>query len=293
MTSKYTVRSRFVRLSALTAAICAASSMARAQTPRCDALGAAQQLAKQEAFATLHPYDGCDETFERCLDKKLPHRVVLRLASDVCRHIAAGKSLAEIERALAKRAQSLLHPVKPASFALDEATGAGDPGAPVHAVVYACARCPFCKVLVPALYREVKEGALAGKVRLYLRPFPLRDHPGSTEGGLAMISAARLGRFWPFVTTLYEKYDAFCPGRLTDWAAEVGMERTAFEHVLADPATREALVAAKQEGIRNKVEATPTLFIADRKYVYEMQLEVVVDVLLEAFESLTAPQTGP
>ena len=35
-------------------------------------------------------------------------------------------------------------------------------------VVYACTRCPFCKVVVPALYAAVTDGPLAGKVRLYL-----------------------------------------------------------------------------------------------------------------------------
>ena len=75
-----------------------------------------------------------------------------------------------------------------------ESLRAGDPQAPVRVVVYACARCPFCKVLVPGLYQEVTQGKLKGKVRLYFRPFPLKDHPGSSEGGLAMLGAAGRGK---------------------------------------------------------------------------------------------------
>jgi protein-disulfide isomerase len=263
----------------------ATSRVALAQTPGCDALDAGQQRVKQEAFVAMHPYDGCDETFDRCLAKKPPAPVVLRLASDICRQIKAGKSRQEIERALAKRAQSMMPVVKPASFAMDEAAAVGDPKAPVRVVVYACARCPFCRVIVPALFKEVTEGSLKGKVRLYFRPFPLKDHAGSTEGGLAMIGAARLNKFWPMVTLMYERYDSFCPALLPEWAAEAGIDRPAFEKEIADPKNREALVISKQEGLRNKVEATPTVFIDGRKYVYELHREALVDVMLEACEA--------
>jgi protein-disulfide isomerase len=284
-------RSLFACFVAAVLSVIATSRVALAQTPACDALNAGQQRAKQEAFAAMHPYDGCDETFDRCLAKKPPAPVVLRLASDLCRQIKAGKSKPEIERALAKRAQSMMPVAKSPSFALDEATAVGDREAPVRVVVYACARCPFCRVIVPALYKEVTEGSLKGKVRLYLRPFPLKDHTGSTEGGLAMIGAARLGRFWPMVTLMYDRYDSFCPALLPEWAAQVGMDRPAFEKEIADPKTRDALVASKQEGLRNKVEATPTVFIDGRKYVHEIEREVLVDVMLEAYEA--APRSRP
>lgn len=211
---------------------------------------------------------------------------MLRLADDICRQIAAGKARADVERALERRAQSMLPVTKPVVISLDDATRAGSADAPVTAVVYACSRCPFCRMLVPKLYREVTEGSLKGKVRLYFRPFPLKDHPGSTEGGLAMLSAARLGQFWPFVVhALYGKYDAFCPALLPSWAESAGMDKPAFEKALANPAVRDALVAAKQEGIRNKVTATPTLFIDGRKYVYDLTTEAIVDVLEEAFDA--------
>jgi predicted DsbA family dithiol-disulfide isomerase len=108
-----------------------------------------------------------------------------------------------------------------------------------------------------------------------------------------MVSAARLGRFWPFVIKMYERFDSFCPKLLSDWAVEAGMDKAAFEKEMADPKNRDALVASKQEGIRNKVEATPTLFIDGRKYVYEAQQEAVVDVLLEEYESVTASKSKP
>jgi protein-disulfide isomerase len=265
-------------------AVAGVSGVAHAQTPRCDDLWALQKQVAHEIFAAMHPYDGCDATFEQCLARKPPHPTVLRLADDICRQVRDGRSQSDIERALAKRAQSILPTSKSSILTIDENTLAGDPEAPVCVVIYACARCPFCRVFVTALHKEVTQGSLKGKVRLYFRPFPLKGHPGSTEAGLAMLSASRLKKFWPFVLTVYDRFDTFDTKLLPEWAAEVGMDQATFEKLMADPATRKALVAAKQEGLRNEVEATPTLFIGGRRYVYDVSLEVVIDVLHEAYE---------
>lgn len=277
---------RSILAAAIALAACILSASASAKRSHCDTLSAEQQQTKLALLAALHPYDGCDETYQRCLAKKPPHPVVIRQVNEICRQIKAGRSRDGIELLLAKRAQSLVPMGRSATFALDDATRIGDPSAKVEVVVYACARCPFCRVMTLSLYREFTQGALLGKARLYFRPFPLRDHSGSMEGGLAMLSAARLGKFWPFVTTLYQRYDAFCPSLLPAWAEEVGMDRAAFQKVVADPETREALVAAKREGLRNKVDATPTIFINRQKYLYELEKEAVVDVVLEAYESM-------
>ncbi len=266
------------------------ASASFAQTPVCDALSAKDRAAAARAFEALHPYDECDQTFERCLLEKPPKPLVLRLASDVCRMVREGQTVLQIERALEKRERSL-HPVgKRAVVSADSAMAAGDENAPVTVAVFACARCPFCKVVVPGLYREVTQGRLRGKARLVFRPFPIKDHPGSTEGGLALLAAARLGGFWPYLLHLYENFDTFCPKLLADWAAAVNLPREEFERAMSDPGLREQLVASKQEGLRCGVKATPTLFVDGREYVYENRLPVMIDVLEEAAEAARAAQ---
>jgi protein-disulfide isomerase len=268
-----------------------ASTQARAEpldaAKDCASLPGESKAAARKMLGELHPYDGCDETFEKCLARKAPHPIVVRVASDVCRQVKAGMPKRDIERALAKRAQSALPMGKLATFVHEDSARAGDAGAPVVVTVYACARCPFCKVMVPALHEAVTNGPLKGKARLYFRPFPLKDHAGSMEGGLAMASAGRLGAMWPYILHLYKSYDAFCPKLLPEWAAALGLDRAAFEKHYADSTTRDALVASKQEGIRNKVTATPTIFINGRKYVYDLNIDAVVDVLLEESERTT------
>ncbi len=265
----------------------AGPAVAWAQTPMCDALPADRKAVAREIFASLHPYDGCDETFARCLAAKPAKPVVLRLASDICRQVKAGNDRKQVERSLTRRAQTMLASGPRATIALDEAMRAGAAQAPVEVVVYVCPRCPFCKAMVPPLYQAVTEGPLSGKARLYLRPYPLKSHANSTEGGLAMVSAAKLGRFWPFTLALYKNFDKYCPKLLAEWAVAAGMDRAAFEGATADPKTREALVAAKQEGARNKINATPTIFIDGRLYHYDLSAESVIDVVEEAHEAKT------
>jgi protein-disulfide isomerase len=260
----------------------------QAQTSACDSLPSDRRALVQSLFAHLHPYDGCDETFARCLATRPPSPVVLRLAADICRQAKAGKDAKQIEHALAKRAQTMLPDAPRTSALMDQATRAGAADAPVTLVVYACTRCPLCKEIVPALYAAVTDGPLAGKVRLYVRPFPLKAHPGSSEGGLALLAAAKLDRFWPFTLLLYKRFDGFSAALLPEWAQAAGLDKAAFERIVSDPKTRDELVASKQEGLRNKVDSTPSLFVDGRPYVYELKMESILDVLQEAYEARRA-----
>ena len=178
-----------VSLLIIAAACLAPSRTSLAQTSACDALPTDKKALANEIFSALHPYDGCDETFARCLAAKPPKPVVLRLAADICRQVKQGRDRKQIEHALSKRAQTML-PIGPrAALTLDEAFRAGAANAPVTVVVYACTRCPFCKVVVPALYAAVTDGPLAGKVRLYL------EEPRGLDRGRAGL--AERSQAWP------------------------------------------------------------------------------------------------
>ena len=64
------------------------------------------------------------------------------------------------------------------------------------------------------------------------------------------------------------------------------MGRAQFEAAMADDRTRARLVNSKKEGIVNKVDATPTLFINGRKYVGDLNPKEIIDVVEEEYEQL-------
>ncbi len=256
-------------------------SSTSAQTAVCDALTAAQRHAAERLLATEYLYDCCDDTIATCLEEQPTCALAVRLADNVCRRLASGQDEDRIRRALSRRARSMVGGGAQAEIDLGDAPVVGDAGAPVSVVVYACARCPYCSELVPALYREITSGSLRGEARLFFRTFPIRGHAGSTEGGLAFEAAAREGRFWEFLLYAYQHFDDFAPEVQVDWARAAGLEPEAFAARMADPATREALVESKKEGLRNGVEETPTLFLDGRRWVGDLEVGEVVDAIEE------------
>lgn len=262
----------------------AASPPARAQTPACDALEGDPKKAVEELFGRLKPYECCADAFARCFASQARCPIVTRLANNLCRMAALGKDKAGLEKAYENRQKSMTgtHPTR--TFVLDEAARLGDEKAPVTVVMYACTRCPFCRDLVLAMHREITEDALKGKAKLYLRPFPLKGHEGATEGALALMAAGKQGRFWPFAVYTFKHYDEFNPVILADWAEFQKLDRAQFEAAMADEKVREALTETKKEGTRNKIEATPTVYIDGRLWSGELETGSIVDAVLEEYD---------
>jgi len=263
--------------------IAAGAASALSQTPACEALAGPGRTVARRILETEHAYDCCDDTISRCLAARPTCSLAVRLANDVCRRVEAGQDEIRIRRALSRRARSMLGGGPKATVDLAGASVAGDEGAPVTVVVYACARCPYCSKLVPELHAQL-QGRLKGLARLGFRTFPIRGHEGSTEAGLAFAAAARMGRFWDFALLAYRRFDEFSPGKQRAWATEAGLDPAAFASLLEQPATRDELVASKKEGIVNGVEETPTLFLNGRRWAGDLGLPEVVDAIEEEAE---------
>jgi protein-disulfide isomerase len=170
---------------------------------------------------------------------------------------------------------------QPAKLDLAGAPMAGATDAPVTVAVFACARCPHCSQLVPVLHDEILHGRLKGKARIAFLTFPIRGHPGSTEAGLAFTAAARMGQFWEFALHAYRHFNEFSPERQVEWARAMGLDPSVFSTLMADPATREMLVASKKQGVANGIEETPALFINGRRWVADLEAAELADAIEE------------
>jgi len=254
---------------------------AGAQTTVCDALTGDEQRLAQRILTSEYLYDCCDETISRCLQAQPRCSLAVRLADNVCRRVAAGHDETRIRRALSRRARSMVGDGSKTEIDLTTAPTIGPADAPVTVVIYACARCPYCTILVPAFYEAITTGELKDEVRIAFRTFPIRGHEGSTTAGLAFVAAAKMNAFWPFMLHAYSHFDAYSPERQVEWAVAVGLDRQAFETRILDPATRDALVAIKKEGLVNGVEETPTIFINGRRWVGDLETTELVDAIEE------------
>lgn len=262
------------------------SSPASAQTPTCEKLKGDQKAVAEKLLNSQYPYACCNETIATCIKKKPICSLAWRLSESICRKASRGQIYDRILHDLSNRARTMSVTKQSASIDLSGLPAAGDPEAPVELVEYACPRCPYCARSTPILYNAVVSGPLKGKVKLYFKTFPLRNHKYAKENGLAFAAAARLGRYWEYILYSYERFDQFWVAIQSDWARAVGMDREMFKNTMSDPKTRETLIASKKEGILNKVEGTPTYFINGRKYLGDLDKAELFDVLEEEYERL-------
>ncbi len=259
---------------------------ADAQTPACDKLEGSQKKTAEGILKSQRLYSCCSDTLAACLAKKPTCSLAVRLAENICRRIARGQRPERVVEFLQRRAQSMSTTASKVKIDLKGLPAAGDPKAPVVLVEYACPRCPYCAKSTPIIYDAVVTGPLKGKVKFYFKTFPLGSHKYSKESGLAFIAAAKLGHFWDYVLYFFRRFDQFWVAIQPDWAKAVGMDRKAFGLVMANPATRDLLIASKKEGIVNRVDATPTYFINGRKYLGDLHKDELIDVLQEEYERI-------
>jgi protein-disulfide isomerase len=263
-----------------------ATSVAHAAPTACDRLSAEGKKLVAQLERSTHPYDCCDEMLDRCLKQKRVCRLARRLREDICRRVNVGQDESKIKKALENRARSMTALGRKTTFDLSSADPLGDAKAKVTIVAYACARCPLCARVMPDLHRFATSGPLKGKLRVYLRPYPLRDHAGSVEAGLAFFAAAKQKKLWPLLLKVYAEYKGFAVDKLATWAGQSGLDQAAFSREMASAQTRKALVDSKKEGLRNGVEMTPTLFINNRRYQGPVDTASLSDIFEEELDRL-------
>ncbi|MBW2456169.1 MAG: thioredoxin domain-containing protein [Deltaproteobacteria bacterium] len=248
-----------------------------------------QGALRDRAVALLdssYIHDCCDEPLTRCLGQTPRCLLATRLANNICRRLSAGQDDDRIKLALSLRARMMQSDLgqPAATIDLTAVSMVGERDAPVTVVEYAGPRGEHCARLTPLVHRAVVAGPLAGKVKLYLKPFALRSNPHSKEAGVAFLAAQQLNGLWPFVLHAYEHFESFTVDGQAEWAAASGLDRARFEELASDPAVVQRLIEVKKEGLENGVKSTPSFFINGRRYEGELAIEELVDVLEETYD---------
>jgi protein-disulfide isomerase len=140
-------------------------------------------------------------------------------------------------------------------------------------------QCPYCRVASGAI-KSVVLGDLAGRVRLRVRHFPIREkHPRADATARAAEAAGRQGRFWEMHDLLYERFEAVTDDDLKAYASELGLDVAQFEADVADPAIVAAIEEDREAGLAAGVTGTPGLFLDGERYTGFYDRETLLDVL--------------
>jgi protein-disulfide isomerase len=142
--------------------------------------------------------------------------------------------------------------------------------APVTIVEFSDFQCPYCRAVVATL--KDLAARYPDRVRWVFRDFPLENlHPEAPLAHEAARCAGDQGKFWPYHDVLFAETN-LAPDALKRYAAQVGLEASAFAQCLESRRHRAAVAADLTAGAQLGVTGTPTFFINGRPLVGNLPL---------------------
>jgi protein-disulfide isomerase len=147
----------------------------------------------------------------------------------------------------------------------------GPPNASVTLVEFSDFECPVCRRLHDAL-----RGLLPNypQVRVVFKDFPLEQiHPWARTAALSGRCAYQQSpaAFWKMYDLIYDGQELISAenayGKMTDFAAQAGLNADAFKACMASPEAGAAVDASRANGIQLEVGSTPTIFVNGRRVV--------------------------
>ncbi|MDD5226853.1 MAG: thioredoxin domain-containing protein, partial [Candidatus Omnitrophica bacterium] len=153
----------------------------------------------------------------------------------------------------------------------------GPATAPVKIVEYSDFECPSCRVVQTDLQNLFKN--YPGQIQLTFKHFPLTSHKWSIYAHQAAECMNAQGKFWPYQDKIYEKQSEWAPSNvppveiLAKYAKELGADMDRFGKCMADVAVTREIYAEKEEGNKQQVNATPTFFLGEERFVGPKEMQ--------------------
>ena len=147
----------------------------------------------------------------------------------------------------------------------------GPANAPVTLVEFSDFECPVCRSLHDAL-----RGLLPNypQLRVVFKDFPLEQiHPWARTAAIAGRCAYQQDprAFWKMYDFIYDGQELISAenawGKMTDFAAQSGLNADSFKACMAGPEAGAAVDASRANGVRLEVGSTPTMFVNGRRIV--------------------------
>ena len=180
---------------------------------------------------------------------------------------------------------SVLAPSAPVDMKalVDDDPFLGDENAPVTIIEFSDYQCPFCGRFFSQTLPQIKEKYIkTGKVRLVDRDFPLDSiHSQATPAALAANCAGEQGKYFEYHDKIFENQPSLGIASLKQWAEELGLDVTAWERCIADPAQLQEVRKDLADGSAVGIQGTPGFFI-NGQLVSGAQPYTVFEQIIEA-----------
>ncbi|HKF78077.1 MAG TPA: thioredoxin domain-containing protein [Candidatus Dormibacteraeota bacterium] len=152
--------------------------------------------------------------------------------------------------------------------------------APVQLVEYGDYECPYCVQALPGVERILSR--YGDRLLFVFRHFPLvSQHPHAWRAAIAAEAAAVQDRFWPMHRHLLGHEHVLTDEELATHARALGLDMSAYERDLHDPALAERVRQDAVSGLHSGVLGTPTFFQNGRRLeggFHEDELESAIEL---------------
>lgn len=154
----------------------------------------------------------------------------------------------------------MTEPVQPVqNVSVDDDPSRGNPNAPVTIVEFTDFQCPACAAMHPVLEEVLK--SYGDKVRFVVRDFPLSQHENARKAAEAANAANAQGKFFEYITLLFQRQKALDVPSLKKYASELGLDRARFDADLDRGVYAAEVSKDIEDGEMYGVGSTPTIFI--------------------------------
>jgi protein-disulfide isomerase len=176
------------------------------------------------------------------------------------------KDIAEIKKLLQEGARAPAPQqagFRPQTVTIGSSPVKGEADAPVTIIEYSDYDCPFCArnatTVMPILQEEYID---TGKLKFVMREYPLTSlHPNAMVAAMAALCAGDQGKYWDMHDVLFENQKKLGVDNLKTFAADLGLDTSAFNKCLDTKAKEGQVKADLASGARFGMRGTPGFYI--------------------------------
>ncbi|MBW1871405.1 MAG: thioredoxin domain-containing protein [Deltaproteobacteria bacterium] len=241
-------------------------------------------LARVAAILEKVPsYGRCTESVAACLRKKQHYATAGRLARDILMLVISQAEEEKIVKWVDAR-RRMAHPEKLHSINIEGLTPLGNKAAKVTIVEFSDFQCPYCAKIWPMLEEIARERK--DKVRLFFKQFPIKGHPRALAASKACVAADKFGKFWDYCGKLFESQRDLSDKKFIELAEQCGIDKTKFTEEMNQTAVLNRIADEKMEGLRIRIQGTPTIFINGKEVILEPTVSMIKDRIQEELDIL-------
>lgn len=155
----------------------------------------------------------------------------------------------------------------------------GPKDAEITIVEFSDFQCPYCQKWHTQVYEQLM-AAYPNKIRLVYRNLPLiQIHPQAMSAAEASLCANDQNAYWKFHDQLFDNADSLGDELYSTIAADLRLDRAAFEKCMSDHKHQAFIQEDMQFAIDLGVQSTPTFFINGLAVVGAQPLSVFQQVI--------------